>query len=478
MADAQIALVTDRNADLARALRHIIVFADLPAEDVDWLAARMEWRHFEAGEILVRSGTRAEFMTVVLEGEIHARNEADPADDRQFTVRAGMVVGLLPYSRLTTFPLTSRGVTAGSVAVLHRDLFPEMLQRIPILGQRLVNVMADRIREYTREEQQREKLAALGKLSAGLAHELNNPAAAAQRAASNLREAVAAMRQANIRLDERSLNPEQRSVLTCVEREISERPHPDDLDPLERSDREDALSAWLTRHSVARPWDYASSLVDAGFDTSCLDEVSSILPIDTLEDALIRMTASISVGRLTREIENSTSRISDLVRAIKEYTYMDQAPEQEVDVHQGIESTLVMLRPRWKQGVRICRYYDPELPKICAHGSELNQVWTNLIENAIDAMNGQGELRIRTMSEGASVLVEIGDNGPGIPAEIHDRVFEPFFTTKGVGEGTGLGLDTVYRIVRRHRGEVRFESCPGDTRFQVRLPFARPEPVE
>jgi len=191
-----------------------------------------------------------------------------------------------------------------------------------------------------------------------------------------------------------------------------------------------------------------------------------------LPDFLARIAASLTIGTLLDQIENSTGRISDLVRAIKEYTYMDQGPDQELDIHQGLESTLLMLRHRLKQGITVKLDFDRTLPKICARGSELNQVWTNLIDNAVDAMQGQGELRIRTARELDRLLVEIGDNGPGIPPEVQAHIFEPFFTTKGVGQGTGLGLDTAARIVREHRGEIALESVPGDTRFQIRLPLA------
>jgi signal transduction histidine kinase len=223
---------------------------------------------------------------------------------------------------------------------------------------------------------------------------------------------------------------------------------------------------------VPEPWNLAASLVDASCGIATLEELAGRFDAEILVDVLFRLTATFGIARLTGEVESSTERISELVRAIKEYSWMDQAPELEVDVHDGIESTLIMLRYRLKQGVNVTRQYDRSAPRVCASGSELNQVWTNLIDNAIDAMNGKGELKIRTAAELDRVLVEIGDNGPGIPPEIHDRIFDPFFTTKAVGEGTGLGLDTVWRIVQKHRGDIRVESRPGDTRFQVRLPSA------
>jgi len=458
---------------LADALRAVPTFSDLDSDAIEWLASHMTVVHAAAGEVVTREGSPADRMMVVLEGELRGRREGEAGDDWVVTMRAGQVSGMLPYSRLTEFPLTIRSVVDARIAELPKQMFPEMLARIPTLGQRLVNVMSDRIRETARSQEQRQKLAALGKLSAGLAHELNNPAAAARRAAGNLREAIEALRAANRRLDEFAFAPAQRDCLARLDQQLATRPAPDE-DALERSDREEALAAWLERRAVPDFRELAASLADAGLETSALEEIDRCFPGELLGAVVTRLSASLVAGRLADEIENSTGRISELVRAIKEYSYMDQAPEQEIDIHQGIESTLIMLRHRLKQGITVIREFDRTLPRICARGSELNQVWTNLIDNAIDAMGGKGELRIRTARELDRAVVEIRDNGPGIPLEIRDRIFEPFFTTKNVGDGTGLGLDAVYRIVENHHGEVRVESRPGDTRFRVLLPFSQP----
>jgi signal transduction histidine kinase len=451
-------------------LRRIAIFSDLPDDGLAWLAGQMTLATLDPGEVFLREGSPADRLFVILEGELRATRESDGNDTRVFVAKAGQVTGLLPFSRLTHFPLTSRAMGRARVASLNKDRFPEMLQRMPVLAQRLVGILSDRIRETTRNEQQQEKMAALGKLSAGLAHELNNPASAARRAAESLVEAVASLREANAHLDRRALSADQRLLLSKLEGEISEHEAPV-LDPLERSDLEEEIAGWLEKHSVGHASQVATSLIDAGFEYACLEDISAHFPAEVIEDVLTRVSASLLVSRLAKEIEHSTARISDLVRAIKEYSHMDQMAEQEVDVHQGLENTLLILRHRLKQGVLISRDYDRTLPKVCAHPGELNQVWTNLIDNAIDAMNGKGELRIRTARELDHLLVEIGDDGPGIPADAQKRIFEPFFTTKGVGQGLGLGLDAVYRIVRNHRGQVSFQSRPGDTRFQVRLPF-------
>jgi signal transduction histidine kinase len=455
---------------LVEELRHISTFADLSDQDLAWLASQMTLIELAPGEIFLREGSPADRLFVILEGELRGERQSDGKEQRIYVARAGQVTGMLPFSRLTQFPSTVRAVGHARIAALPADRFPDMLRRIPLLAPRLVGLLSDRIREATRNEQQQEKMAALGKLSAGLAHELNNPAAAARRAAESLREAIATLRKANSRLDRRALSVEQRLSLSELEAEIVEQPDTV-LDPLDRGDREDEIADWLEKHGVSQAAQLATNLVDAGFEHSCLTQIASAFPPDAIDDVLTRVSASLLVGRLAKEIEHSTGRISDLVQAIKEYSHMDQMSQQEVDIHQGLENTLLILRNRLKQGISIARDYDRTLPKVCAHPGELNQVWTNLVDNAIDAMSGKGELRIRTARELDKVLVEIGDSGPGIPPEIQKRIFEPFFTTKGVGEGLGLGLDTVYRIVRNHHGDVRFDSRPADTRFQVRLPL-------
>jgi signal transduction histidine kinase len=350
-----------------------------------------------------------------------------------------------------------------------------MLQRIPILQERLVGILTDRVREITRADQQRDKLIALGKLSAGLAHELNNPAAAARRAADYLRQAMTDLRAANVQLGKYDISLEARAYLTQLEYDWAENaPQQPAIDTLERSDREERLMAWLEKQGVDVAWKLAPGLVDAGVSEQMLEQVLSRVPKAFLADGLTRLTASVTMTRLVGEIQHSMGRISDLVRAIKEYSYMDQMPEQNVDIHDGIENTLTMLGYRLKSGVEVVREYDRSIPKIPARGSELNQVWTNLFSNAIDAMQGRGKLRIHTELEPERVLVEVVDTGSGIPLEIQDRIFEPFFTTKGVNEGTGLGLDIAYRIIGTHGGDIKFDSKPGNTRFCIWLPLHRP----
>ena len=461
--------MSDQTANLEADLRRVPQLADLATEVIEWLAEHVEVTEYAPGDVLVQAGAPADRMFIVLEGEF--RRQGDTG--MPFRLHGPQITGMLPYSRLKNYPATAYAVVPSRIATLSTKFFPEMLQKSPELGQRLVEIMSDRIRENTRIVEQQEKLMSLGKLSAGLAHELNNPASAVRRGAESLREAVTRLSEANLRLNHQLLDERQLAALAALEVEWLNCASSSIPDPLEQSDREQAIADWLDEHGVTESWTIAPNLAEAGLSAGQLEEIAQPFPSNALGDILRRVSYTLLVGSLVDQIENSASRISELVKAIKEYSYMDQGLVQEVDLHQGLESTLVMLRHRLKSGIEVIREYDRTLPRICARPSELNQVWTNLIINAIEAMNGKGELRIRTAREVDFALVEVVDNGSGIAPEIQSRIFDPFFTTKEVGEGTGLGLDIVHRIVREHSGNVRFESRGGETRFQVRLPLER-----
>jgi signal transduction histidine kinase len=351
------------------------------------------------------------------------------------------------------------------------SLFPELIQKMPELVQRLVGLMSDRIRETTRREQQRDRLASLGKLSAGLAHELNNPASAAKRATSQLRDILKKIRDASHELGRRDLTVVQKAEIEKMEASFvqsNEVPH----DSLAISDLEDQIDSLLRSHGQSDLWQLAADLARKNIKPEALESLFAILDAGTARAALVRIAASVEIATLLNEIESATSRISDLVGAIKEYTYMDQTPVQSVDIAKSLETTLTILNHKLKRGVVVQRDYQRVPLLVNSFGSELNQVWTNIIDNAIDAMHGKGELRVKTSRDDDCVVVEIADNGPGIPADVQPHIFEPFFTTKGVGEGTGLGLDTAQRIVKKHRGTIQVTSKPGDTRFQVWLPLS------
>jgi signal transduction histidine kinase len=459
-------------------LRKITTFEGLPEDHLAWLAQQGTEVRLQPGEVLTRAGDTADKMFVLLEGEVQFRRDGTFVT----TVRPGTITGMLPFSRMTRFPVTGEAVTSARAIWFSSSIFPEMCQRMPPLIGRLVALLTDRVREVTRMDEQREKLASLGKLSAGLAHELNNPAAAARRAAAGLADLLSTARENNLRLNQFPLTPQQREYIARFERDTGKRAtqSPVSLAPLEQSDREEQLNTWLEAHQVQDAWKLAPVLVEAGVDSRELDLLVEHIGPEPLSEVFGRVAALLTAAALVHEIEHSTARISELVKAIKEYSYMDQAPEQEVDLHTGLDSTLTIMAYKIrKANVAVVREYDRSLPRICAYGSELNQVWTNLIDNAVDAMNANGagsarQLTVRTAHDPMGVLVEIADNGSGIPPEVQGRIYDPFFTTKPVGEGTGLGLDAVSRIVRKHRGDIRVDSKPGDTRFEVRLPLSRP----
>ncbi|MFG1784050.1 ATP-binding protein [Rhodococcus oryzae] len=323
---------------------------------------------------------------------------------------------------------------------------------------------------------QRERLLALGSLSAGLTHELNNPAAAAVRATDSLRDRVAGMRHKLGMIASGAYEPATLQALIEIQEEavrlVAKAPT---LSPLEESDREEALSEWLDDHGIAGGWNLAPNFVQAGLDVAWLERVAASTTPSILGGAVAWLNYTIETELLMNEISDSTNRISSLVGAAKQYSQMDRAPFQVSDVHELLDSTLVMLSRKIGHDIDVVKDYDRALPRVPVHAAELNQVWTNLIDNAVDAMDGRGTLTIRTHRDGDCLAVAISDTGPGIPDEARDRIFEPFFTTKPVGEGTGLGLDISWRIVNKHRGDIRVESRPGHTEFVVRIPLAGPE---
>src|SRR5271163_4193846 len=445
-------------------LLKVPAFADLPDDQIAWFISQAQELNLKAGDTAFRPDDPADAMFVFLAGQLQVRGEIG-GETVVIPVKPGDVTGVLPFSRMKQFSVGAKAITDSRVLRYPASQFPELVHRMPELTQRLVGMMSDRIRETTRREQQRDRLASLGKLSAGLAHELNNPASAAKRAASQLRDVLKKIRDASHELGSRDLTAAQKAEIEKLETAFvqSDAVPPD---PLAMSDLEEQIDSLLRSHGQNDLWQMAADLARRNVKPEALESLFAILDADSARAALVRIAASIEVATLLDEIESGTARISDLVLAIKEYTFMDQAPVKSV------EHTLTILNHKLKHGVTVKRDYE-KLPQLVnSFGSELNQVWTNLIDNAIHAMGGKGELRIRIYRDDNCVVVEIGDNGPGISPNIKSHIFEPFFTTKGVGEGTGLGLDTVQRIVKKHRGSIQVTSVPGDTRFQVWLHLA------
>jgi signal transduction histidine kinase len=463
-------------------LRQLFLFADLDDAQLQWVAGAGDVVAFPAGSEVSVEGEPAECFSVLLSGTLSmvrrvGRDEVETVRTDAPGVYSGAVQFYLGDQIDQRYPATVRAVTdctflalpAAEFAAVFRRWFPmavHLLQGL-FLGSRASEELVG----------QRERLLALGKLTAGLTHELNNPAAAASRATSALRERVAGMRHKLALLAEGRVDGEQLRRLTDLqERFVARIGTTGELSALERSDREDELGDWLDDHGVDRPWELAAVFVPAGLDVECLDLVADAVGAD-LEPALRWLAYTVETELLLGEIIESTARISHLVGAAKQYSQLDRTPHQPTDLHAGLDATLVVLSAKTGPGIRVVKEYDRGLPPVPAYAAELNQVWTNLIDNALDAMGGSGTLTLRTAVEGDSAVVEVADTGPGIPEEVRRRVFEPFFTTKPVGQGTGLGLDVAWRIVtNRHGGVLKVRSRPGDTRFVVRLPLSDAPP--
>ncbi len=453
-------------------LRRTEAFFDLPDDQIEWFLSHVQEVSLHAGETFVRQGDPADWMFIFLEGLFQWRGEFG-GETVSLPAQAGDVSGVFPFSRMKRFTVTGRALSDGRLARFPAALFPELIQKMPRLTTKLVAMMSDRIREGTRIEQQRDRLISLGKLSAGLAHELNNPASAAKRAGGQMRTALAKMRSANSELWRRPLDDSDKARIEEVEASLLQT----EAAPshgLTLSDLEETLDSILQSYGLTDSWDLSAALARRNMSPDTLTSLLTDLDLSTARAALARIAASADLSTLLRTIESGTERISNLVQTIKEYTNVDQGPVQDVDVARSLETTLGTLAHILQPKIEVQRAYEPVPLLVNAPGTELNQVWTNIIENAIEAMQGEGELRVRTFCEDHYVVIEIGDSGPGIPPEIKPYIFDPFFTTKGVGEGTGLGLNTVQTTVRKLGGNIHVSSKPGDTCFQVRLPWVDP----
>jgi len=420
----------------------------------------------EAGDLLFDEKSALDSFYVVLEGEVSI-SRLDGVEETSLVEHgAGEFTGGLAVLTGKTSIHRARAVSPARVLEIDSETFRRVAAEIPDVADVFVSGLASRMRQTQRAFRQQEKLAALGKLSAGLAHELNNPAAAARRAAEELGGTILGAQLTAVGHDER-FSAEEREALVALQRETASGGAAL-TDPISLGDAEDELADWLGEHGVEEPWDLAPTLAAAGVDVNRLEKLAQVLDERPLALGLGWLAATLDLVGLAEEVGTSAGRISELVGAIKEYTYMDRAAVGEVDVISGLENTLTILGPRMKD-VPVRREYDEDLPEIPGRGGELNQVWTNLIDNAIDAVGGG--ITLRASVEGAFVVVEVVDDGPGIPREAQGHIFEPFYTTKEVGAGTGLGLDIVRRIVTSHGGEVFVRSEPGETRFTVRLPL-------
>jgi signal transduction histidine kinase len=458
-------------------LRGLFLFEHLSDEQLDWIEEHAALERYDGGDVVIQEGEPATCFYILLGGALRMTRlvsgvevEMKRSDQRgsycgatQFFVHQetdhsyGASVHAVSDVEFVTLP-------AAEFAVQFRGWFP--------MAAHLLEGMYVGWRNTDTVISSRRRLLALGELSAGLTHELNNPAAAAVRATASLRERVAGMRHKLAVLAKKDIDPDLlEQLLDVQERLVKQVADAPKLTAMQQSDREDEIGDWFDEHDIGQGWDLASIFVSAGLTADSLDGVLESVGEGLLDGAVRWLAYALETEMLMGEIEDSTTRISALVGAAKQYSQMDRAPHQWTDVHEGLDSTLVMMSGKIGPGIRVVKEYDHSIARVPAYAAELNQVWTNIIDNALGAMAGEGTLTLRTWQVDKQVRVEIGDTGPGIPEDVRQRIFEPFFTTKGVGEGTGLGLDISWRIVvERHSGDIKVESAPGDTRFEICLP--------
>ncbi len=457
------------NIDL---LKNLTLFAGLPDDRLAWLLEHADDITMQRGEVLMEEGSPPDAFYVIVEGDVEVVKHSNNQDVVIAVRGAGEMLGEISLIGGAARTATVRALRDGRLIRVSRALFEDLLCGNVATAMTILRTIIARLRNTESMLAQNEKLASLGTLAAGLAHELNNPAAATRRSASQLSQAISNWLAARGALDALQLEPALNEIVVCRLRDDLARNAASPLapDPLTRSDQEYEIENWLDARGVDAAYEYAPALAAFGWDAAALDQWSTQFAPDQAPVVLCWLAAGYLVHSLLDEVNISAERISEIVKAIKDYSYLDQAPLMEIDVHAGLESTLMILKHKLKQGVNVTREYDGTLPRIQAFASELNQVWTNIIDNAIDAMKGQGELRIRTHAANDQVVVEIVDSGPGIPPATLPHIFEPFFTTKGPGAGTGLGLHVSYNIVQKHRGKIEVRSRPGETRFIVTLP--------
>ena len=456
-------------------LRSLGLFDGLTDDQLAELAEGGTEVRFEPGLVLFREGEQADYWWVLVEGAIDLLRRVGTEETvvRTMDVPGWWAGGFRAFDEHGVYLATGRGASDGRIFRLPAEVLRDRLTAWFPFGRHLIEGLYGTARSIESTARQREALVTLGKLSAGLAHEINNPAAATIRAVDELETACQTLLSSLTRLADEEISPRQFAALDALRREI--KPQAAAWSPLDLADQEDALSAWLIRHGVGHEWIIAPALAAAGVDLAWCERAAQALDGPALEPGLEWVASTLSAAALLSDIKESSRRISQLVAAVKSYSQMDRASVQRINVTDGLESTLVMLGHKLRGGVTVVRDYGTDVPEIEAYAGELNQVWTNLIDNAVDAMGGAGTLRVATRAEASEVVVEIGDTGPGMSPQVAARAFDAFYTTKDVGKGTGLGLDIAQRIVvERHGGTISIDSRPGETVLRVHLPLRPP----
>lgn len=458
-------------------LRKVELFAGLSDDALDQICGEVEERSLPMGTVLFEDGEPGQEAYIIRSGQIEIYKQVEGKQIRLSVRQPGEMIGEIAMLENTPRYASGRALTDCIVLVLRMELFNRLLNSSPSTARAMLHTAITRLHSLESLLQQNEKLAQLGTLTAGVAHELNNPAAAVQRGAHQFSDALAQYQSALTGLLALNLLPEQMQVALALAQPRGDLPA---FSPLETSDRERALEDWLQSHDIPESWQIAPPLAELGYQPAGLEAALAGFAPAAAAAALRCAASSYALAQLAQEVAQGAGRIAEIVRALKSYTYLDQAPVQDVDLHAGLDNTLVILRHKLKHGVEVVRQYDPSLPHIVGYGSELNQVWTNLLDNAIDALGGPGRITITTRHQPPGVVVDIADSGPGIQPETLSKIFHPFFTTKPQGKGTGLGLHITSSIIRKHGGEISATSRPGETHFNIWLPldFTQQRPAD
>lgn len=460
-------------ANLLSELKNFSTFQDLPEEHLQWLIDHSEMLTLKEGDQVLKKGEPVHYMYIILKGALELKAPQGNQFRHLSTIEKGGITGLLPYSRMKEATAYGIAVTDTQILALHKDHFPEMERVSHPMVQALVSVMTSRTRDFTRIQQQNDKMMALGKLSAGLAHELNNPASAIVRSSAILKKHLHTTPETfkqmiSVRLDPEAVDAVNRIIFSKIESKEAVK-----LSMMERTNREDEIAEWLEDQGIEDGYDMAETFVAFGMTISDVEEIGEVIKHEYVQPVFGWLNNVLTTERLVSEIEDASHRIAELIQSVKTYSHMDRASDKEMsDIHTGINSTLIMLNHKLKEKkIQVIKNFQEDLPKVPLYVSEMNQVWTNLIDNAIDAMDQGGKLEIHTRQEHQNIKIDIIDDGSGIPPDVISQVFDPFFTTKAVGKGTGLGLDIVKKIVDQHQGNIDVESSPGKTIFKLCFPL-------